>query len=88
VDIAEVLGCDQIVLWLAREGTYIRESKNARQAQAYILDALKRDARTQSRVRIMIEPKPNEPMDHTYVPTIGMLSLWRTRRRIRTVSAG
>ena len=29
VDIANALGTDLIVLWLAREGTYIRESKNA-----------------------------------------------------------
>src|SRR3984957_15949476 len=28
VDIANALGCRDIVLWLAREGTYIRESKD------------------------------------------------------------
>ncbi len=71
VDIAEVLGCNQIVLWLAREGTYIRESKNAREAHGYILDALNAMLDRNPKVRIMIEPKPNEPMDHTYVPTIG-----------------
>ena len=29
IDIANVLGCKNLVLWLAREGTYIRESKCA-----------------------------------------------------------
>jgi len=28
-DIAQELGCDLMVLWLAREGTYMREAKNA-----------------------------------------------------------
>ena len=30
IDIANILGTDILVLWLAREGSYIRESKNAR----------------------------------------------------------
>jgi xylose isomerase len=71
VDIAAELGCNQLVLWLAREGTYIRESKNARQAYQWILDALNAMLEHNPKTRIMIEPKPNEPMDHTYVPTIG-----------------
>lgn len=71
VDIATELGSKNIVLWLAREGTYIRESKNARQAHGYILDAINAMLERNPEIRIMIEPKPNEPMDHTYVPTIG-----------------
>lgn len=71
VDIASELGCHNIVLWLAREGTYIRESKNARVAHEYLLDAINRMLAHHPQVRIMIEPKPNEPMDHAYVPTIG-----------------
>src|SRR5580765_2374412 len=32
IDIANILGTDLIVLWLAREGTYLRESKNGRRS--------------------------------------------------------
>jgi len=71
VDIAAALGTNNIVLWLAREGTYIRESKNARLAQEQILTAINKMLGHHPEIRIMIEPKPNEPMDHTYVPTIG-----------------
>ncbi|MBN1492385.1 MAG: TIM barrel protein, partial [Phycisphaerae bacterium] len=65
------LGTGLIVLWLAREGTYVRESKNARQAHQYLLDALNAMLEHDPKVRIAIEPKPNEPMDHAYLPTIG-----------------
>ena len=71
IDIANALGCDLIVLWLAREGTYCREAKNAREAVLRILDAINRMLRYDPRIRIVIEPKPNEPMDHAYIPTIG-----------------
>ncbi|HOJ74275.1 MAG TPA: TIM barrel protein [Phycisphaerae bacterium] len=71
VDIAAELGSKNIVLWLAREGTYIRESKNARLANGYILDAINAMLEHNPEIRVMIEPKPNEPMDHAYVPTIG-----------------
>ncbi|MBN1492182.1 MAG: TIM barrel protein, partial [Phycisphaerae bacterium] len=71
IDIANELGTGLIVLWLAREGTYVRESKNARQAHQYLLDALNAMLEHDTNVRIAIEPKPNEPMDHAYLPTIG-----------------
>lgn len=71
VDIAMAMGTNNVVLWLAREGTYIRESKNARQAHEYIMTALNKMLNHNPEIRIMIEPKPNEPMDHTYIPTIG-----------------
>ena len=32
IDIANALGTDLLVLWLAREGTYIRESKDSKVA--------------------------------------------------------
>lgn len=70
-DIADALGCKLIVLWLAREGTYIRESKNAIVAQQQVLDALNAALTHNPRVEIAVEPKPNEPADHTYLPTIG-----------------
>jgi xylose isomerase len=71
IDVARELGTPNIVLWLAREGSYIREAKNARVAYERILDALNKMLAYDKEVRIWIEPKPNEPMDHAYVPTIG-----------------
>lgn len=71
VDIARELGCLNIVLWLAREGTYIREAKNARVAADRLLEVINQVLAYDSAVNIWIEPKPNEPMDHAYIPTIG-----------------
>ena len=70
-DIGRALGTDFMVLWLAREGTYIRESKNAIDATNRILEALNAVLTHDPKLRIAIEPKPNEPMDHNYLPTIG-----------------
>ena len=71
IDIARVLGTDLIVLWLAREGSYIRESKNGRRSTEFLVEALDKMLAHDQKIRIAIEPKPNEPMDHAYVPTIG-----------------
>lgn len=71
VDIARELGTTNLVLWLAREGTYTRESKNARLANLRILEAINQILAYDSDINIWIEPKPNEPVDHAYVPTIG-----------------
>jgi len=71
VDIARELDTDLIVLWLAREGTYLREAKDSAIATGRILDALNAMLAHGPKIRIAIEPKPNEPMDHTYIPTTG-----------------
>jgi len=71
LDIARILGTDLIVLWLAREGSYIRESKNARQSLDWLVEAFDAMLAHDKRARLAIEPKPNEPMDHAYLPTIG-----------------
>jgi xylose isomerase len=71
LDIAKCLGTDLIVLWLAREGSYIREAKNAGRAVDYLVEAIDKMLGHDRKVRIVIEPKPNEPMDHAYIPTIG-----------------
>jgi xylose isomerase len=71
IDIANELETNLIVLWLAREGTYIREAKNARRAHDWLLEAINKMLAHDPKVRIAIEPKPNEPMDHAYIPTIG-----------------
>ncbi len=71
IDIANALGTKLIVLWLAREGTYIRESKDSREAVSRIVAALDIMLQHDAQIRIAIEPKPNEPMDHTYIPSTG-----------------
>lgn len=71
IDVARALDCKNIVLWLAREGTYVRESKNAKTAYDRLLEAINKMLSYDPEINIWIEPKPNEPMDHAYVPTIG-----------------
>jgi xylose isomerase len=71
IDVAEELQTDLIVLWLAREGTYVRESKDAVRAVAWLVEAIDRMLEYHPRIRIAIEPKPNEPMDLAYLPTTG-----------------
>ena len=71
VDIANLLGTRNIVLWLAREGTYIRESKDPVTALGRIVDAVNVMLEHDSKIRILGEMKPNEPMDQAYLPTPG-----------------
>ncbi len=71
VDIANVLGCRNYVLWLAREGTYIREAKDAKVAVERLVRAINQILAYDPRIRVLVEPKPNEPMDQAYIPTAG-----------------
>ena len=71
VDIANELGTRLIVLWLAREGTYIREAKDSKVAVDRIVEAIDDMLAHDPNVKIAIEPKPNEPMDQAYIPTTG-----------------
>ena len=71
IDIARALGTNDIVLWLAREGTYVREAKDSVEAAKRIAEAVQGMLDYDPNIRVMIESKPNEPMDHTYIPTIG-----------------
>ena len=70
-DIARELGCDLMVLWLAREGTYLREAKNVVLATRQLLEAINALLDHDTAIRVAIEPKPNEPMDLAYIPTMG-----------------
>ena len=60
-----------IVLWLAREGTYVREAKDSKVAVDRLAAAVEDMLAYDPDIRIAIEPKPNEPMDHAYIPTTG-----------------
>ena len=60
-----------IVLWLAREGTYIREAKDPITAVGRIVDAVNALLEYDPNIRILGEMKPNEPMDQAYLPTPG-----------------
>src|SRR5947209_108818 len=71
VDIARMMGCKDIVLWLAREGTYIREAKDPMASAQRILDAVNALLEYDPAIRILGEMKPNEPMDQAYLPTPG-----------------
>jgi xylose isomerase len=71
LDITAALDCKLVVLWLAREGTYIREAKDSKVAVERIVEAINDMLAYNSDVKIAIEPKPNEPMDQAYIPTTG-----------------
>ncbi|MEX0653884.1 MAG: TIM barrel protein [Phycisphaeraceae bacterium] len=70
-DLCQALGTDLMVLWLAREGTYCREAKHAIDAHHWLVEAINAVLEHDPAIRIAIEPKPNEPMDHAYIPSIG-----------------
>ena len=80
IDIANAIGCRDMVLWLAREGTYIREAKCAITSVGRIVDAVNAMLEHDPKIRILGEMKPNEPMDQAYCPTVGhfMSLVYRT----------
>ncbi len=71
LDICDALETKLVVLWLAREGTYIREAKDSKVAVERLVEAIDDMLAYNPRVKIAIEPKPNEPMDQAYIPTTG-----------------
>lgn len=71
IDIANALGTDKIVLWLAREGTICPESKNPVEIVKKLVDAINVMLSYDSKIKIMIETKPNEPIDRNVCPTLG-----------------
>lgn len=89
IDMARMMGATLVVIWLGREGTYVRESKNTRRCVELIVHALDQMLAHDKRVRLAIEPKANEPMDHTFVPTVGhvlaVAGMTQDSRRVGTV---
>ena len=71
IDIANMIGTKNIVLWPAREGTYIRESKDSVAMIGRFVEYLNALLAHDKDIRILGEMKPNEPMDQAYCPTVG-----------------
>ena len=71
IDIANELGTDLIVLWLAREGTLCAESKSPVWATRQLVDAINKMLEYDPKIRVGIEPKPNEPIDRSIGGTMG-----------------
>lgn len=71
IDIARMIGTKDIVWWPAREGTYIRESKDQAASFGYMLEYANALLEYDSTIRILGEMKPNEPMDLMYLPSTG-----------------
>lgn len=71
IDIAHIVGTKNMVLWPAREGTYLREAKDPVASVARLVDWLNAMLAYDKDIRILGEMKPNEPMDQAYLPTTG-----------------
>ncbi|WP_105614731.1 TIM barrel protein [Vallitalea okinawensis] len=71
IDIAKELDCDKIVLWLAREGTLCYESKDPVVGVNHLVDSINKMLDYDDNIKVLIEPKPNEPIDRSFCPTIG-----------------
>ena len=71
IDVARLLGTTKFVWWPAREGTYIRESKDATQAFGWMVEWANALLAYGPEIQILGEMKPNEPMDLMYLPTTG-----------------
>jgi len=71
IDIANALGCDKIVLWLAREGTICPESKCPVNSVKMLVSAIDEMLSYDKNIKVLIETKPNEPIDRNVCPTLG-----------------
>ncbi|HWE92457.1 MAG TPA: TIM barrel protein [Tepidisphaeraceae bacterium] len=71
IDVGRVLGTERFVWWPAREGTYVRESKDAVTSFERMLEFVDTMLEYDKNIRILGEMKPNEPMDLMYLPTTG-----------------
>jgi xylose isomerase len=71
IDIANELGADKIVLWLAREGTLCAESKSAVEGVKQVIDTINKMLEYDPKIKVLIESKPNEPIDRSFIGTMG-----------------
>jgi len=70
-DIARELGTDMLVLWLAREGTLCAETKSPVWATKRLIESINKILEYDKGIRVVIEPKPNEPIDRSICGTMG-----------------
>lgn len=73
IDVGRILGSERFVWWPAREGTYVRESKDAVASFQRMLEFIDTMLDYDKNIRLLGEMKPNEPMDLMYLPTTGHL---------------
>ncbi len=59
------------MLWLAREGTLCAESKNPVEKTRKLIESINAMLEYDKNIRVLIEPKPNEPIDRSFCPTVG-----------------
>ena len=71
VDLCREIGCDLLGFWYAREGTLCAESKDMHAGVHRMIEGLNRVLDYDGTIRIFIEPKPNEPIDRSFAPTMG-----------------
>ena len=71
VDIARALGTDKVQLWLAREGTMCAEAKDPVKMTIQLRDSFNKILEYDKGIKILVEPKPNEPVDRSYCGTAG-----------------
>jgi len=71
VDIANEIDCNLIGFWFAREGTVCQESKSPVEGWKRLVEGLNKVLEHDRNIRIFIEPKPNEPVDRSFCPTMG-----------------
>src|SRR5688500_15579001 len=81
IDVGRILGSERFVWWPAREGTYVREAKDAVTSFGRMVEFVDAMLDYDKNIRVLGEMKPNEPMDLMYLPTTGhFLALaYRTR---------
>jgi xylose isomerase len=71
VDLCRELDCDLVGFWFAREGTEVVESKDPVESCHRLVEAVNDVLGYDGSIRVFIEPKPNEPVDRSFVPTQG-----------------
>jgi xylose isomerase len=76
VDAAVMLGAETVVFWNGREGFDFVLTKNGRDAFKRLIDGFNQVAgyakeKHGEKVRLAIEPKPNEPRANMYLATVG-----------------
>ena len=71
VEVARTVGCGLVDLCLVRDGTYLREANDGKRAVEFLVKAIDLILAADPKIKVVIEPKPNEPVDTTYVPTPG-----------------